>query len=307
MINIESVVRTFRPLWRTVQGFTAQDLGNNMMVFIFEDDSNLERVLQSEPWMYDKHLVSFQRVEADTSIAEMECRWVLFWIQIHNLPVQRMNHDTAMALGRTLGVVEKVVESEEGKGREGCMRVRVKLDISKPLCRGRKAWLMEGKETWISFRYERLPNLCYWCGLLTHGERDCEKWLRSKGPLRREEQQYGPWMRASVEKPIRRVEVKVASRSDIPRWGKTQIHDEKSGGVESPHDGNGAPTVVKPFMDFSQFKETLPKTTGADILAENLGQQIPRGQLSDLNSSPILPESVEINEEPISLHENSSS
>uniref|UniRef100_A0A2N9HFR8 Reverse transcriptase domain-containing protein n=1 Tax=Fagus sylvatica TaxID=28930 RepID=A0A2N9HFR8_FAGSY len=262
VLNIESVVRTFKPLWRAVHGFTARDMGNNMLVFVFEDVSDLERVLQSEPWSYDKHLVSFQRVEADTIISEMDCQWVSFvdrsfssqiilhdqsrlwecfrrpfritsfWVQIHNLPVRRMNHETASALGGTLGVVEKVVESEEERGREGCMRVRVKVDISKPLCRGRKARLLAGKETWIAFKYERLPNFCYWCGLLTHGDRECEKWLRSKGSLRREDQQYGAWLRASVERPIRRVEVKVI--------------------------GRGSPKVAKPFMDFTQLKENLP-------------------------------------------------
>ena len=50
-----------------------------------------------------------------------------------------MNHDTAFALGGTLGVVKKVVKSDEERGREGCIRVRVKLDVSQPLCRGRKA------------------------------------------------------------------------------------------------------------------------------------------------------------------------
>uniref|UniRef100_A0A2N9IBV7 Reverse transcriptase domain-containing protein n=1 Tax=Fagus sylvatica TaxID=28930 RepID=A0A2N9IBV7_FAGSY len=243
VLNIESVVRTFKPLWRAAHGFTARDMGNNMLVFAFEDVSDLERVLQSEPWSYDKHLVSFQRVEADTSISEMDCQWVSFWVQIHNLPVRRMNHETASALGGTLGVVEKVVESEEERGREGCMRVRVKVDISKPLCRGRKARLLAGKETWISFKYERLPNFCYWCGLLTHGDRDCEKWLRSKGTLRREDQQYGAWLRASVERPIRRVEVKVIGRSDVPRWGKSHQKNEEHGGQTSTHGGSGSPKV----------------------------------------------------------------
>jgi hypothetical protein len=183
VLNIESVVRTFEPLWQAVHGFTTRDMGNNILVFAFEDVFDLERVLQSEPRSYDKHLVSFQRVEANTSISEMDCQWVSFWVQIHNHSVRRMNHETALALGGTLGVVEKVVESEEERGREGCMRVRVKVDNSKPLCRGRKARLLAGKETWISFKYKRLPNFCYWCGLLTHGDRDCEKWLRSKGSL----------------------------------------------------------------------------------------------------------------------------
>ncbi len=129
-----------------------------MLVFAFEEESDLERVVHSESWSYDKHLVTFQRVEADTSIAEMDCRWCSFWVQIHNLPVCRMNHDYAKVLGGVLGLVEQVAESEEERGREGCMRIRVKMDISKPLCRGRKARLSAGNETWIAFRYERLPN-----------------------------------------------------------------------------------------------------------------------------------------------------
>uniref|UniRef100_A0A2N9HIC2 Uncharacterized protein n=1 Tax=Fagus sylvatica TaxID=28930 RepID=A0A2N9HIC2_FAGSY len=152
-------------------------MGNNMLVFAFEEESDLERVVHSEPWSYDKHLVTFQRVKADTSIAEMDCRWCSFWVQIHNLPVRRMNHDYAKALG-------------------GGMKPGLPSVMS------------------------AYPIFCYWCGMLTHGDRDCEWWLRSKGTLRREDQQYGTWLRAEVGKPFRRVEVKVAGRSNIPRWDR---------------------------------------------------------------------------------------
>ena len=90
---------------------------------------------------------------------------------------------------------------------------------------------MDGKETLIFFKYERLPNFCYWCGRLTHGDRECERWLRSRGSLSWEEQQYSAWLRAFVEKPIRRVEVKVVGRSNIPRWGAS--HHAESGGVRN--------------------------------------------------------------------------
>jgi hypothetical protein len=83
-LNIESMVRTFRPLWKTVRGFTVRDMGHNVLVFAFEDVTNLERVLQGEPWSYDKYLVSFQRVDVDTDVTEMECGFVSFWVQIHN-------------------------------------------------------------------------------------------------------------------------------------------------------------------------------------------------------------------------------
>ena len=44
---------------------------------------------------------------------------------------------------------------------------------------------------WISFKYERLPNLCYWCGRLTHDDRDCE------GLLKVEQREFGPQLRAT--------------------------------------------------------------------------------------------------------------
>lgn len=65
------------------------------------------------------------------------------------------------------------------------------------MCRGRLINLEDGKEHWVSFKYEQLPNLCYWCGCLTHDDSDCEFWINSEGTLKLEEQQFGPWLRAS--------------------------------------------------------------------------------------------------------------
>ena len=41
------------------------------------------------------------------------------------------------------------------------MRVRVSVDITKPLCRGRKIRLNAGEDSWVNFENECLPNLCY--------------------------------------------------------------------------------------------------------------------------------------------------
>ena len=77
------------------------------------------------------------------------------------------------------------------------MRIRVLVDTSQPLCRGRKICLEDGKVGWVRFKYERLPNLCYWCGLLTHSDKDCDLWVQSRGSLTESDQQYGGWLRAS--------------------------------------------------------------------------------------------------------------
>uniref|UniRef100_A0A7N2L834 Zinc knuckle CX2CX4HX4C domain-containing protein n=1 Tax=Quercus lobata TaxID=97700 RepID=A0A7N2L834_QUELO len=76
------------------------------------------------------------------------------------------------------------------------MRVRVLIDINKPLCGGRRFSSSQGEQGWVSFKNERIPKLCYWCGCLSHVDRDCELWLDSEGQLKKEEQAYGSWIRA---------------------------------------------------------------------------------------------------------------
>ena len=52
------------------------------------------------------------------------------------------------------------------------MRVRVIVDVSKPLCRERKISWDVNCEGWATFMYERLPNICYWCGSVFHDDKD---------------------------------------------------------------------------------------------------------------------------------------
>ena len=78
------------------------------------------------------------------------------------------------------------------------MRIRVQVDVSKPLCRGPKVVFEDGKEGWVAFKHEKLPNFCYWCGLVSHDDKDCEHWLSSKGTLVIESQEFGTWLRAPI-------------------------------------------------------------------------------------------------------------
>ena len=73
-----------------------------------------------------------------------------------------------------IGKVNVRSDDNESKG-DAFIRIRVTIDISKPLYRGRVISLDSVKELWVPFKYERLPNMCCWCGCLTHDDRDCEQ------------------------------------------------------------------------------------------------------------------------------------
>ena len=84
------------------------------------------------------------------------------------------------------------------------VRVRVILDTSKPLCRGHQISLDGGNMGWVSFKYERLPTICFWGGCLTQGERDCEQWITSEGSLTVEDRKYETWLRAPLSNHIKK-------------------------------------------------------------------------------------------------------
>lgn len=55
------------------------------------------------------------------------------------------------------------------------MRIRAKVDIQKPLKVKMKIKKQGGDWNCIQFKYERLPNFCFFCGIIRHSDRFCEK------------------------------------------------------------------------------------------------------------------------------------
>ena len=55
-----------------------------------------------------------------------------------------------------------------------------------------------------------MSNICYWCGRLTHDDRDCDLWIESEGTLNIDQREFGPQLRAPPFTPSKRNVLKVA-------------------------------------------------------------------------------------------------
>ena len=197
-VNIEALSRTLRSMWRSIQQFEIRDLGSNTVLLLFSDAANALKILAQQPWSFDKYHIGLYKPTEHESVEAATFDYATFWIQLHNIPITRMNKANAEAIGRTMGRVEQVDTSPNGECRGKYIRVRVTLDIRQPLSRGRFVDMGSSEPLWISVQYERMPIFCYWCGLLNHDEKDCKAWLDSNGTLNKDDQQYGPWLRANT-------------------------------------------------------------------------------------------------------------
>ena len=159
-LNVDAIARTFKPLWRAIKGFTIKNMGNHVLLFVFENQEDIHRVLSSEPWTFDKHLVVIQRYEKNTPLQDIRFNKTSLWVQVFDIPIRYMSKEVAEDICRSLGEVCSL-ETHPTEVGGCCVRVRVKVDVTQPLCRGRLVNLEEGDRVWVSFKYERLPIICY--------------------------------------------------------------------------------------------------------------------------------------------------
>ena len=181
-LNIDAIAKTFTPLWRSKNGFKIKKKSDHVVLFSFDDKSEMEKVMAVEPWSFDKRLMVLQRYGKEKDIGDMEFSKVTFWVQVHDLPIRFRTKRIAEQLCEAIGKVNVRTNEAETEG-DNFMHVRVTIDISQPLSRGRIVSLDSSKELWVHVKYERLPSLCFWCGCLTHDDRDCDLWVESEGSL----------------------------------------------------------------------------------------------------------------------------
>ena len=161
LVNLEAVACTFRHLWRAEKGFRLKDMGENIVTIYFTEMADLERVISTSPWTYDKSFIVFQRTEDGIPVTSLDFNFVDLWIQIHGLPPRYLNSSIGKKIGSALGKVLPTIDSEDDFGWRDFVQTRVVVDIRQPLCHGRRIGLGGGKEVLVSFKYEKLANFCY--------------------------------------------------------------------------------------------------------------------------------------------------
>ncbi|KAK7831688.1 uncharacterized protein CFP56_027146 [Quercus suber] len=93
-------------------------------------------------------------------------------------------------IGSKIGEVLEVDVPDSGVQWSKFLRVCVRMDVTKKLIRGKKINIEGGESKWVFFKFERLPNFCYGCGLLNHAIKDCPEGWAEKSKLEESNMQY---------------------------------------------------------------------------------------------------------------------
>jgi hypothetical protein len=160
-----------------LKGVECRDLGENRFLFTFLQASGKRWALEDGPWMFGKDLVVMTDFDGNKTIDEVVFADIPIWVRIMKMPLGMMNKRAKEMIGDLIGEVLDVDVDDREMAIGQFLRVKVRLDIKKPLMRGVTLDMGEdGREEmkWCPLIYVYLPNFCYMCGLIGHTDRICE-------------------------------------------------------------------------------------------------------------------------------------
>lgn len=196
--NKEGMESVLRLIWKTKFSFKIEAKGGiNTFLFQFSSEEDRNGVLHGGPWLFNKQLISLVKPEGAGAMSSMSFNIVPFWVHILNLPLVCLTEKCVYSVGGLLGEVMAI-------DLEGLVpRIRVKIDISKPLCRGLRVFLEAlNQEFTLPLQYEKLPDFCFSCGMIGHRFCECPANLvriQEETPKR-----FGDWLRATNLAPRRK-------------------------------------------------------------------------------------------------------
>ncbi|KAL8149468.1 hypothetical protein AgCh_006469 [Apium graveolens] len=175
-------------------GVNIKEIDPGIFLFQFYHREDLLWVCNGGPLSFDNAMLVVSKIPAREEPLNVPLWSLEIWIQIHDLSKGFMPE----AVGKQLGDFFGEFVMYDGKNNASIwveyMRVKIKLDVRKPLKRRKKIKRKNGTEFVVSCKYERLGDFCFAYGQVTHTERFCRRNLDNRGEESLKE--WGGWLRA---------------------------------------------------------------------------------------------------------------
>lgn len=95
------------------------------------------------------------------------------WVQVYDIPRGLLSVHILKSVGESIGRYVKSDPANFNGVWKSFVRVRVIINVEKPLKRRMKIKREGTESSWINFKYKRLSTFCFVCGKLGHSEREC--------------------------------------------------------------------------------------------------------------------------------------
>lgn len=204
---------------------------NNTYIFSFGHEADVRHVLDNRTWSINNQLLAMREWPPEIPFDELNFLSTPIWTQVHRLPPNQLNMLNAQIIGNFIGIFLEVDLAQEGCiGIPLFLRLRVSLDLSKPLPTDFQNKRLDGTTHWVSFRFEKLPDFCYSCEIIGYLKKNChQKMLLDEGETNREGKHFlGPRLEAPILFKNQNATLKQTNKSTVNPTPHTPIERRSS-------------------------------------------------------------------------------
>ena len=131
-----------------------------------------------------------------------------------------MNTIVGNHIAKEIGVSLVIDTPKSGLAWGPFLMIRVDVDITKPLMRGKMISIEEMEDVWVFFKYERLPTFYYRCGILGHQDCGCQGINKGRFHTNDDVLEFGPWLGVVALKTKYK-----KGNSNLHRYSDVEIED----------------------------------------------------------------------------------
>ncbi|CAA0823185.1 Unknown protein, partial [Striga hermonthica] len=276
------IKRTMTTIWKLQLAMEVKEISSNFFQFIFASQEDKRKVVSGHNWIYENQYLILKEWFPGLHSSHKCFDEVMIWVQILNVPLNWMSTEVGMRIGQIFNRVNNVVICKMGGEQGSFIKILVALNLKEPIPRCTSVKLGE-ERVLVAFRYERLVNLCYYCGHIGHLHRGCKIREENIENNSVEEGLFGELLKALETFPGGRYS-QTSSSGDKGNQPIQQVHPD------SLVSANTTPSSKK--ISVSSSKDLIVEQNVDDMPEDShIGVEV-RGVIADAAPTTPLPESL---------------
>lgn len=225
-------------VWKPTMGINIKEIDPGIFLFQFYHREDMLLIVNGGPWSFDNAMLVVSKISPGMKPLNVPLWHLEIWIQIHDLPTGFMSEAVGKQLGDFFGDFLMYDVKNNASIWMEYMRIKIRLDVRRPLKRKKKIKRRNGTEFVVTCRYERLGEFCFSCGLVSHTDRYCRKNLERRGEEGPKD--LGVWLRATPRRVANQNRSKWLRDDQDADWeariGRDSNHPYFSGGKYGDRD-----------------------------------------------------------------------